>query len=199
VTVSTAACSTVAAFSTSLTGLSTLTLPFVWKFDPGVATAKGYFWLDGVNVATITGPGPYSYSLNAGSLTPGVHTFGHAWDTTAGVHQMPASGYTLTVAAPAPLTVAPVNTIAPALSSTAALKSWVSTSNGLWTSSSPMTFTYQWLRCDAAGRNCTAIAGAVYSRYRPDATSKGDRLRAQVTAQNASASSSALTPASNTL
>ena len=59
-----------------------------------------------------------------------------------------------------------------------------------------MTFTYQWLRCDAAGSNCAAIAGAVYSRYRPDATSKGYRLRAQITAQNANTSSSALTPAS---
>jgi len=197
VTVSTSPCSTVGTFSTSLTGLSTLTLPFVWRFDPGVATAKGYFWVDGVNVASVTGPGPYSYSFNAGSLTPGVHTFGHAWDTTAGIHQTPASTYSLTVSAP--LAVAPVNTVAPALSGTAALRSWVSTSNGLWTSSSPITFTYQWLRCDASGGNCAAIAGAVYSRYRPDATSKGYRLRAQVTAQNANGSSSALTPASNTL
>ena len=31
---------------------------------------------------------------------------------------------------------------------------------GLWEGGKPLTFTYQWRRCDAAGANCVAISGA---------------------------------------
>ncbi len=195
--VTTTACSVSSGFTTSLTGLQSITLPQTWTFDPGAPASKGYFWVDGVNVATVTGPNPYSYTIPAGSLTSGPHSFGHAWDTTSGVHQTPSSTYTLTVGAA--VTTGPVNTAAPVLSGTATLKSWIFVSTGTWTSGTPISYAYQWLRCDTAGNACTTITGAVSSRYNPGSTSKGYRLRARVTATTSSGSTAALSAPSNTL
>ena len=39
-------------------------------------------------------------------------------------------------------------------------------SPGTWTGGKPVVFSYQWKRCDAAGANCVAIAGATAESYR---------------------------------
>lgn len=68
--------------------------------------------------------------------------------------------------------------------------------NGTWSGTQPLTFTHQWLRCDAALTGCAAIAGATASSYTVNAADIGLRLRLQVTATNVSGSASAQSPAS---
>jgi P pilus assembly chaperone PapD len=85
-------------FATSVTNNSTVTPPYTWAFDPGTASSAGYFFADGKQLAKITGPGPYVYTLTAGVLSAGSHKLGHSWDTSSGSHKTPHNAYSVTVA-----------------------------------------------------------------------------------------------------
>jgi hypothetical protein len=56
-------------------------------------------------------------------------------------------------------------------------------SNGSWTGSG-LSFTYQWMRCDADGANCVPIAGATAADYTPTSADVGHALQFCVTATN---------------
>ena len=67
---------------------------------------------------------------------------------------------------------------------------------GTWSGSTPMTFTYRWLRCPtdggaADGSNCLVIGGATANNYRLRDADVGLRMRVRVTAQNADGSDAA--------
>ena len=55
----------------------------------------------------------------------------------------------------------------------------------------PLTYTYQWVRCDAAGANCVDIPGATSSSYKADAADEGKVLKVRVTATNGGGSGNA--------
>ncbi len=59
----------------------------------------------------------------------------------------------------------PSNTALPVVSGVAQAGQQLTTTNGLWSSSDAPTFAIAWLRCDAAGAACAAIAGAVGAAY----------------------------------
>jgi Tol biopolymer transport system component len=59
------------------------------------------------------------------------------------------------------------------------------TSVGFWSGDNPMTFTYQWERCDATGANCAAIPRATKNRYTLTRLDLGYVVRVKVTAKNA--------------
>jgi len=88
----------VTGFTTSITSNMTITPPYTWTFNPGVASVSGQFWADGVKLYTTTpnSSGTYTYVLQPGVLTPGTHQIGHSYDTADGVHH-PAAGYDYTV------------------------------------------------------------------------------------------------------
>ena len=56
---------------------------------------------------------------------------------------------------------------------------------GTWTGTGPIDFSYQWQRCDAAGNNCTDIAGATDPTYTLGAGDVGSTVRVVVTGDNA--------------
>jgi hypothetical protein len=90
----------------------------------------------------------------------------------------------------APAVSAPVNTILPAITGTAAQGQTLTASSGTWTGS-PTSFAYQWLRCDASSSNCVTISGATTSSYVPGASDVSSRLRVRVTATNSGGSTAA--------
>ena len=53
---------------------------------------------------------------------------------------------------------------------------------GVWSGGKPVTFTYQWQSCDAAGLTCAPIPGATLETYTPTATDVGHALLLTVTA-----------------
>ncbi len=79
----------------------------------------------------------------------------------------------------------PVNTALPIVSGTARDGQTLVTSNGAWTGTPPLTYTYQWRRCDAAGNGCADIAGATGGSYLQTPADVGATLRVVVTATNA--------------
>ena len=89
--------------------------------------------------------------------------------------------------APSPVIVAdpPAATAAPTLSGTARDTQTLSSTQGTWSGTPTLTFSRQWLRCDAAGSSCSAIAGATGASYALVAADVGATLRLRVTASNA--------------
>jgi GH25 family lysozyme M1 (1,4-beta-N-acetylmuramidase) len=70
---------------------------------------------------------------------------------------------------------------------------------GTWEGGKPLTFTYQWRLCDAAGTTCTAISGSTGESYRPVSTDVGHSLKVVVTATSATGPATATTIASATV
>jgi hypothetical protein len=80
----------------------------------------------------------------------------------------------------------PAPTKAPALSGSAVVGQKLTTTNGSWSSPTPISaWAYRWARCDAKGANCLAIVSATSSTYTVTATDVGYTLRAYVWATNA--------------
>ena len=63
---------------------------------------------------------------------------------------------------------------------------------GTWEGGKPLTFAYQWRSCDAAGANCTPIAGATGESYLPASTDVGHSLKVVVTATSTAGTATAL-------
>jgi GH25 family lysozyme M1 (1,4-beta-N-acetylmuramidase) len=70
---------------------------------------------------------------------------------------------------------------------------------GTWEGGKPLTFTYQWRLCDAAGATCTPISGSTGETYRPVSSDVGHTLKVVVTATAADGTATATTIASATV
>ncbi|HWJ44360.1 MAG TPA: hypothetical protein VNR63_03160 [Gaiellaceae bacterium] len=72
----------------------------------------------------------------------------------------------------------------------------LTTTNGRWTGSTPITYQYRWLRCDASGGgvngvNCVTIPGETRRTLVLSAADVGHRIRSRVIASNAEGTNSA--------
>jgi hypothetical protein len=77
----------------------------------------------------------------------------------------------------------PVGTSPPTVTGNALQGQTLTATPGTWTAADA-TFTYQWQRCDAAGANCVAVAGATASTYAVTPADVGATLNVVVTAAN---------------
>jgi len=84
--------------------------------------------------------------------------------------------------------VAPSVVSPPSISGIAQVGSVLSASSGSWAGSTPMTYAYTWLSCDAAGAGCTAISGALTASYTLVGSDQGRTVRVSVTASNGAGS-----------
>jgi hypothetical protein len=141
-----------------------------------------------VFVVTVTGPGGSNNATADFTVLP------------------PAPTVTITTAPPASSTNtsdtvvysdSPVDSSAPTLSGHKKVKGKLTASNGRWTGTAPLTYTYTWESCNAKGRKCKVIRGATKSAFKLSRKYAGHRLEVVVSAHNPAGQASAtskLTP-----
>jgi hypothetical protein len=86
---------------------------------------------------------------------------------------------------------APTNTAAPTISGQPVEGQVLTASTGSWGGDQPITFTYQWQRCDQSAQNCANVVGATNQTYTLTQADVGRTMRVAVTGTNASGSSTA--------
>jgi hypothetical protein len=79
---------------------------------------------------------------------------------------------------------APAATASPTISGAAQLGSTLTANPGSWAGTGPITFTYQWERCDQFGDKCAFVNGAVNQTYLLTSADVGHAMRVRVQAKN---------------
>jgi fibronectin-binding autotransporter adhesin len=86
----------------------------------------------------------------------------------------------------------PVNNSIPKISGTAREGHTLTASNGTWSGVAPISYAYQWQRCNSGGSSCAGLPGATNQNYVASAGDVNQTLRVQVTAKNADGTAQAL-------
>jgi hypothetical protein len=92
---------------------------------------------------------------------------------------------------------APKNTTEPTISGTAQQGQSLAANHGDWSGTTPITYSFQWQRCNAKGQSCAGISGANESLYDVRSQDVGHTLRVKVTAKNSAGSTTATSNATN--
>ena len=86
----------------------------------------------------------------------------------------------------------PRNEALPQISGLAQVGQTLSASVGFWRSVAPLSFSHQWMRCDAAGDGCQPIEGAAGAEYALGDPDAGRTLRVAVVGRNAARQATAV-------
>jgi sugar lactone lactonase YvrE len=92
-----------------------------------------------------------------------------------------------------------VNTTAPSIEGTARDGQTLTANLGSWTGFEPISYEYQWEKCNSSGESCSDISGATGSTYILGHSDVGSTLRVVVTASNAGSSASSTSEASEVI
>jgi thermitase len=173
------------ASGTAQDGQTLQTTTGTWTNNP---TGYAYQWQrcdsSGANCASISGATGASYTQTSADVGSTIRSRVTATNS-AGSTSAQSAQTAVVAAAP------PVNTAPPAEAGQPSKGQTLTTNNGSWNGTTPMSDGYQWLRCDSSGAACTAILGATASSYTLGSADVGSTVRSQVTASNAAGQASA--------
>jgi hypothetical protein len=171
---------------TARQGATLTAYPGTWTNSP---TSYAYSWIRcDANAANCTEIGIHrrQYTLTDDDV-------GHRFKVS--VTASNSGGKATAVSSPTPAVVpsgaAPANVVKPSISGEPRDGSGISASAGTWTGTQPITYAYQWNRCDQSGNACAAIAGAAAATYAVTAADVEHTLTVTVTARNAKGSAAA--------
>jgi hypothetical protein len=85
----------------------------------------------------------------------------------------------------------PTSTKPPVISGMAEVGVNLHTTNGSWVGATPITFSYQWLRCDKQGNACRSISGATNADYKLVGADADRTVRSKVFGKNSKGKSPA--------
>jgi GH25 family lysozyme M1 (1,4-beta-N-acetylmuramidase) len=147
------------------------------------------------------------WTTNAAPLVPGANWGGLGWTFWQWSDCSKVPGFAHCVdgdrfngADPGTVAIAPYPVGAPSIASPPTIVGTAQTTKtlagvpGTWAGGKPVTFVYQWQRCDAAGANCVPIVGATSETYIPVTDDVGHALVLGVTAQTAAGAAVASSP-----
>jgi type II secretory pathway pseudopilin PulG len=142
-----------------------------------------YQWQDctGSSCVNISGATAATYTLKGTDVGKTVQVLVTA--TNGDGNDTAASANTATVTG-----VPPANTAVPTISGTAKDGQTLTTTNGTWSGTTPITYTYQWQRCSGS---CTNISGATSQSYTLTSTDVGKKIQVIVTGTNNSGNATA--------
>ncbi len=140
----------------------------------------------GANCAAISGATGTSYTTTSADVGATLEVTVTA--TNSAGSNSATSSPTAVVQAPASQ---PANTTPPTISGTAQVGQTLTASPGSWSGAQPLTYAYQWQRCDASGASCTAISGASQPTFTIAPHDLGSTLVVAVTASNSAGSATA--------
>jgi GH25 family lysozyme M1 (1,4-beta-N-acetylmuramidase) len=140
-------------------------------------------------------------------LVPGANWGGQSWTFWQFTNKASVPGFAHAVDAdrfrdanPSAVTITPypggtpVPSSPPTIVGTAQTGKTLAGVPGVWSGGKPLTFAYQWQRCDAAGAGCEPIAGATSETYLPVTDDVGHALVLGVSAQTVAGSANASSP-----
>ena len=162
-----------------------------WDNSP---TSYTYLWVrcpssggapDAADGAPIGGAATTAYVVSAADVGSRLRV--RVTATNADGSATAASNATELVTATQP---GPPNTQLPSISGQTVVGQTLTANPGSWTGTG-LTFAYAWSRCDAAGAQCADIAGATGTSHTLVAADAGRTLRVEVTATNATGSTTA--------
>ena len=78
----------------------------------------------------------------------------------------------------------PANTAPPTITGDEHVGGTLTADPGTWTGTGPLTYGYEWQRCDVDGTHCIAIPGATHDTYVPTPQDSGSVIVVVVTASN---------------
>jgi Glycosyl hydrolase family 26 len=163
----------------SWTGLEPMTYAYQWRRCD--ASGSGCTSVSGANSST--------YVLASADVAETMRVVITAKNSSGS--KSTTSSQTAVVAPAASAATAPSNTTLPAVSGSASQGSTLSGSSGAWSGTVPISYAYQWQRCDSGGSNCSSVGGASGQTYLLGAGDIGWTLRLLITASNSAGSSSA--------
>ncbi len=91
------------------------------------------------------------------------------------------------------------NRVSPEILGTAQAGRRLTALDGAWAGQAPITYSHQWLACDAGGGACQEVEGATGSTFSPSDSLVGETLRVRVTAENDEGTNSATSAATQTV
>jgi hypothetical protein len=170
------------------TGSWTGTVPMTYSYQWQRSDSTGTTW---TGVTGATGSTYLLGSADAGRRLRVVVTATNAAGTASATSAASAS-----VTTPV---IAPANTALPTVSGNAQQGGTLTASTGSWSGTAPMSYGYQWQRCDGAGTSCASIVGATASTLVLGSADINKRVRVAVTASNGGGSSTASSAATATV
>ena len=143
---------------------------------------------NGTNCSQIGGANNAKYTLGSADVgnTLRFRVDAKNGDGTTTAYSVP----TAVIAAAANL---PRNTSPPTISGTPVVDRVLTLKAGAWSGTQPISYRYQWYRCDRNGNGCVSIGGAFGLTWRVLTASVGHTIRAVVTATNLGGTAQATT------
>jgi hypothetical protein len=142
---------------------------------------------NGAGCSNIAGATRHDYTLGSADVGNTVRVVVTASNSAGSASA--ASSPTAVIAAPQ----APANTVPPSISGTPQLGQTLTANPGSWTGSQPITFTFQWLRCDQNGGACGNVSAGTGSTHLLTSADVGHAMRVRVQAKNPFGATSATT------
>ncbi len=163
--------------------------------DPGIWTGSGaiafsYQWKrcneHGESCSSISGASEPTYTSKASDVGDTIEVLVTATGTS-GTDSVASAPTLVIVSEP----IAPINVIAPTIEGNLTAGDTLTAERGTWLGSEPITYGYQWQKCDKEGEECANISGATADTYTLPEGDVGSTLQVVVSASNSHGSANA--------